>query len=166
MGMFNRCLTVAMFALLISVPALVLAEETIKLTSVSEFDTVVVNAKGEKEVKRVDAAKAKIVPGDEVIFTTIYENVGKVTVTKAVIANPVPEHTAYVDKSADGKGTRIEFSIDGGKTYGLSKTLMKVGKDGKAKQAQPSDYTHIRWSVEKAIAPGVKGNVSFKARVK
>lgn len=164
--MLSRCLTVVAFVFLISVPSLVLAEDTIKLTSVSEFDMVVVNAKGEKGVKRVDAAKAKIVPGDAVIFTTIYENVGKAPVNKAIITNPVPEHTVYVDKSAQGKGTRVEFSIDGGKTYGLPKTLMVVGKDGKAKQASASDYTHIRWVVEKAIAPGVKSSVSFKARVK
>lgn len=164
--MLSRCLTIVMFVLLISVPSLALAESAIKLTSVSEVDTVVVNEKGEKEVKRVDAALAKVVPDDEVIFTTIYENIGKAPVTNAVINNPVPEHTVYVDKSAEGKGTRIEFSIDGGKTFGLPKTLMVVGKDGKAKQAQASDYTNIRWLVEKAVAAGVKSSVSFKARVK
>ncbi|OGQ51120.1 MAG: hypothetical protein A3J24_13180 [Deltaproteobacteria bacterium RIFCSPLOWO2_02_FULL_53_8] len=166
MRMLSRFLSVIMLVLLISVPALALEEGFVKLTSMSEFDMVVVNEKGEKEVKRVDAAKAKIVPGDEVIFTTVYENVGKEPVTAAVINNPVPEHTVYVDKSAEGKGTRIEFSIDGGKTFGLPKTLMVAGKDGKAKQAQASDYTHIRWTVEKAVAPGAKGSVSFKARVK
>lgn len=164
--MFNKSLSTALFVLLLSVPSLALAESYLNVISKSEIDVIVVNEKGEKEVKRVDAAKAKVVPDDEVIFTNIYENIGKLPLTDAVINNPVPEHTVYVDKSAEGKGTRIEFSIDGGKTFGQPNALLKVGKDGKAKPAPASDYTNIRWTVEKPVPPGVKGSVSFKARVK
>ncbi|MBI5562231.1 MAG: DUF11 domain-containing protein [Deltaproteobacteria bacterium] len=143
------------------------AEEkgSIKLTSLAETDTIVVNAKGEKEVKRVEAARAKVVPGDVVIYTTLYENVGKAPVTDAVINNPVPEHMLYVDNSAEGKGTRIEFSVDGGKTFGATNTLTMVDVKGKARPARPTDYTNIRWTMEKAIAPGASGGVSFKAKI-
>jgi len=161
-----RYLGVISLLFLFCTSAMAAEKGAFRLASRSEVDVVEVNAKGEKEVKRVDAAKAKVVPGDTVIFTNVYENVGSEPVTKAVINNPVPEHTVYVDKTAEVKGARAEFSIDGGKTYGLPKTLMVVGTDGKAKQAQASDYTHIRWTIEKAVAPGAKGSVSFKAKVK
>lgn len=162
----GRCLASITLVLLLCASALALEKGAVKLASRSEVDVVVVNAKGEKEVKRVDAARAKVVPGDTVIFTNAYENVGGEAVKDAVVTNPVPEHTVYVDKTAEVKGARVEFSVDGGKTYGLAKSLMVVGADGKARPAQAADYTHIRWTIEKALAPGAKGSVSFKAKVK
>jgi len=161
-----RCLAAVMLVLLLCTGAMAAEEGAIKLASRSEVDVVTVNAKGKKEVKRVDAAKAKVVPGDTVIFINSYENVGKKTVKNAVITNPVPEHTVYVDGSAEGKGVSVAFSVDGGKSYGTAKSLMVVGKDGKARPALGADYTHIRWTLQKSLAPGAKGSVSFNAKIK
>ena len=138
---------------------------SIELKSAAEVEVVEKNANGEKTVKRMDAAKAKVIPGDVVIFTTSYSNIGKEPATAVVIKNPVPQHTVYVDKTAEGKGTRIEFSADGGKTYGAEKLTVK-DSGGKVRKAMPSDYTHIKWIVAKPVPPGGKGSVSFKAKLK
>lgn len=138
----------------------------IELKSVSEVEVVTTTAAGAKEVKRVDTAKAKVVPGDTVVFTTTYRNIGDKPAEKVVITNPVPEHTLYADRTAEGKGTAIVFSADGGRSYAAPDKLTVKDKAGKTRKAQAADYTHIRWIPTRPIAPGGTGSVSFKAKVK
>jgi hypothetical protein len=71
----------------------------------------------------------------------------------------------YVDKSAEGTGAAIDYSIDGGKTYGQAGKL-SVTEKGVQRPARPAEYTHLRWVVAKPLPPGGKGTVSFKARLK
>lgn len=140
-------------------------KDSIEVITTSEVEVREQNAKGVMEVKRIDAAKAKVGPGDVVIFSTRYVNRGKEAATNVSVTNPVPEHMQYVDMSAGGKGTRIEYSIDGGKTYAPSEKLKITDKQGKARPALPKDFTHIRWTATKPLAPGEAGNVSFRARI-
>jgi uncharacterized repeat protein (TIGR01451 family) len=137
----------------------------IEVKTLAEVEIVVKNDKGKDEVKRVDAAKEKVPPGGVVIFTSRFTNKGKQPATGVVITNPVPEHMTYVDLSAEGKGAKIEFSIDGGKTYGPAEQLKVTEKDGKVRPALPKDYTHIRWTVSAPLTPGATGTVSFHGRV-
>lgn len=155
-----------MVALLLLPPAAWAQQKSpIELKSIAEVEVAATNAKGEKEVKRVDASKANVVPGDVVIFTNQYTNAGDKPATDVAIKNAVPEHMVYVDGSAEGKGTRIEFSADKGKTYGTPDKLTVIDAKGAARKAAARDYTNIRWIVEKLPAGG-KGSVSFRAKVK
>jgi uncharacterized repeat protein (TIGR01451 family) len=138
----------------------------IDLTSVAEVEILQKNEKGKEELKRVEAAKANVAPGDTVIFTVRYVNKDDKPAADVVINNPVPTHTAYVEKSAEGAGARIDFSVDNGKTYAPLDKLKVKGADGKDRIAMASEYTHIRWTLEKPIAKGGKGRVSFRAKVK
>ena len=62
--------------------------------------------------------------------------------------HPIPANTTYVTGSAAGAGTTIEYSQDGGLTYGNS-------------DAAP--VTHIRWTLAAALAPGGgSSTVSFQ----
>ncbi len=135
----------------------------IELKAVAEVEMEVINAKGEKELKRVPAAR--VVPGDFVIYTIYYANVGKEPADKVVITNPIPEHMRFEDGSASGEGTRITFSVDGGKRYDVPVNLTIVGADGKKRPAKGSDYTHIRWTLQKSLTPEEKGLVSFRAQL-
>lgn len=138
-------------------------EGSIKLTALSEVDIEVINDKGEKEIKRVDAASAKVVPGDTVIFSVLYENVGKEATDNVVITNPVPEHMTYLSGTASGEAASIDFSVDKGATYKLPKDLRIKNKEGKEVLAEPSDYTDIRWTLNGPLPSGAKGAVSFRA---
>lgn len=157
-----------MIILLLPLSAGAQAQEkgSIELKSVSEVEVVTTNAAGRKEVKRVDTGKAAIVPGDTVVFTTVYRNIGAKPAEKVVITNPVPEHTLYLDKSAGGKGAAIDFSADGGRSYAAPDKLTAKDAQGKVRKAVAADYTHIRWSLTKPVPPGGKGSVSFKAKIK
>ena len=151
--------------LLLPAPAPAQKKAGIVLTSVSEVEVVKQNAEGKKEVKRVDAAKAAVVPGDTVIFTVSYANTDPKPADRVIVINPVPEHMTYLNNSAEGTGTVIDFSVDGGKTYAAPGKLT-VTANGRQRPVTAADYTHIRWTLSKPLAPGGKGSVSFKAMLK
>lgn len=138
----------------------------LELVSVNEVDITVKNSKGVDEVQRVDAAKAKVVPGDTVIFTTRYSYAGGKPATDVVITNPMPEHMIYTDGTAEGKGTRIEFSADKGASYAPAGKVKIKDAKGKERVAAAADYTHIRWVFKGALEKGAKGEVFFRAKVK
>lgn len=160
--------TFAFFTLVLLLPAAAFAQQkgVIELKSVSHVEVVTTTAIGKKEVRRVEAAKTRVVPGDIVFFTTEYRNIGNQPAGNVVITNPVPEHTVYVDKSAAGKGTRIDFSVDGGRSYHSPDRLAVKDARGKKRKAVAADYTNIRWTVTAPVAPGKKGEVSFRAKIK
>ena len=138
---------------------------SIELKSVAEVEEAVINDKGEKEVRLVDASKANVVPGDAVLFTTYYTNVDTVPAEEVVITNPVPEHMLYLDGSAAGVGSRIVFSVDGSKSYGRPDELVVMDSDGKKRRAKASEYTHIKWEVEGSVLQGKSGSVRFRAQL-
>ncbi len=162
--MTRQLLTLLTLPLLFSFPAL--AAQGIELKSTAEVEITVTGVNGEKELKRINASQANVVPGETVIFTTHYVNHGEQPATAVVITNPVPEHMIYLEKSAEGKGTDITFSIDQGKSFAAEAQLKVKDAEGKEREATVADYTHIRWTVEGALARGAIGSVSFRAKVK
>lgn len=164
--MQNKILVVVTLALLIPASAWTQQKGAIELKSIAEVEVTEKNDKGEKVVKRVDVSKAVKAPGDIVIFTTRYTNTGNKPATNIVITNPVPEHMIYMDRSAEGGNTRIEYSVDGGKTYGMPEKLNVKNADRTVRNATAADYTHIRWTVIKPFTGGGTDTVSFRARIK
>lgn len=152
--------------LLVALSATAAEKKGIELKATAEVDIIVKNDKGVNEVTRVEAASANVAPGDTVIFSTHYAYQGEKPATDVVINNPLPEHMLYLDGTAEGKGTRIEFSADKGKTFTAANKVKIRDAEGKERPASAADFTHIRWTIEGALAPGAKGSVSFKAKVK
>jgi len=162
-------LSVAILSMaLLLTPVLAAAQQKggVELTSTAEVEVVEKSEIGETVTKLIAADKANVLPGDTVIFTIIYVNTGGQPATGVVINNPVPEHMEYVDKSAEGAGTGITFSVDKGKVFGLQAALKIIGKDGKERPARAADITNVRWSLDKPLAAGDKGSVSYRAKVK
>lgn len=153
-------------ALLLPAAAWAQQKGGIVIKSVSEIEIKQKNAAGKEEVKRVDATKTKVLPGETIIFTNTYTYSGDKPATDVVIKNPVPEHMVYVDGTAEGKGAKIEFSVDKGKTYATADKLKVKAADGKERRAAVADYTDIQWTIETPLQKGAKGSVSFKATVK
>jgi len=135
----------------------------IELQAVAEQEKAVINDKGEKMLTRIPVTT--VVPGDEVIYTFNYTNVGQAPADNVVITDPVPEHMMYTEGSASGADTVIRFSVDNGMTYDLPEKLTIVGADGNTRPAKGSDYTHIQCRRQKSLAPGETGSVSFRARL-
>jgi uncharacterized repeat protein (TIGR01451 family) len=164
--MTKKLLATLSLLLLIALPASAVEKKGVELKSTAEVDIIVKNDKGINEVVRVAAADTNVTPGDTIIFSTYYEYQGEKPATNVVINNPLPEPMLYLDGTAEGKGTRIEFSVDKGQTFAAADKLKIKDAEGKEQPASAADYTHIRWTFEGALQDGAKGSVSFKAKVK
>ena len=167
-GMMRKGIMVAV-AVMLLMPAVAGAQQKkggIDIKTVSEVEITQTDASGKKEVKRIDATTVNVAPGQTVIFTNYYTYSGEKPATDVVIKNPVSEHMVYLDGTAEGKGAKIEFSIDHGKTFAAADKLTVKTADGKERRANAADYTNVRWTIEKPLQKGDKGSVSFKARLK
>ena len=132
----------------------------LSVTTVVQKEQVTVNDDGETVTMLVPAAS--VVPGDSVVYTITFRNISDTPTADIVITNPVPQHLTYVDGSAFGAGMTIEFSVDGGKTFGKADKLT-VAEDGAVRAARAEDYTHLRWVMQNELAPGSQGIASFRA---
>ena len=107
----------------------------------------------------------KILPGERIGYQVEVTNQGTEAAANIVIANPIPEHTVYVQGSAKGLDTQIEFSVDNGKTYALPAEIF-IEKDGKRVQAEATDYNQVRWILNKSLAAGASTTVQYIVKIK
>ena len=140
------------------------AQGQIQLRNVIEMEVESVNGAGQKETYRIPVETAE--PGTRLIYSIHYKNAGSEQAVNAVITTPLPPKVIYQEGSAQGAGTSITFSIDGGRTYHPPAQLLIKDASGRQFPAQPSDYSHIRWKFETPLAPGATGTVSYRAILK
>jgi uncharacterized repeat protein (TIGR01451 family) len=88
--------------------------------------------------------------GEEVYYTLRVRNPGKAPVEDVVVTKQLPLGVDYVRGSAAGPACDIEFSTDGGETFGPA-----------AKNGGP--YTHVRWILSRPLAPGATALLRFRA---
>jgi len=154
-----------MFIVMMTLPVMAWAKPDVTISVVAK-QQIVVEENGQKVTKLVEAND--VVPSDVLIYQLNYQNVGDEPAVGATLVNPVPDNTMYVDGSAFGPGSDIDFSIDGGKHYKRASLLTYEVKlvDGTVEKrtASPEQYTHIRWTVSQ-IPAGKSGTASFQVRV-
>lgn len=160
MKFFSARLLLASLLLLPSTAALAALE----LSTEAFRDVEVVRKDGKKEVKRESVKK--VVPGQEVIYVITYRNTGKEPAAGVVINNPVPAEMAYQSGSAQGLGSRVDVSVDGGKTFGALEALKVTGKDGKPRAAEAADVTGLRWTLLAPVKASAGGLVTYRARLR
>lgn len=132
----------------------------IQITNNVYQEILVKDADGKPVTKRVPAAK--VVPGAEVMYEISYSNNGKQSATDVTINNPVPKGLELVGEE---ETPATSVSVDGGVTYGNLAELFVLGKDGEPHPARTGDVTNLRWILAE-LAPGAKGKVTFRAKVK
>ena len=135
----------------------------IELKTVAESEQEFTNESGQRATRLVPAAK--VVPGDEVVWTITATNVCDKAADNIVIANPVPEQMHYVANSAMGVGADIAYSVDG-KEFALPSALAVHDANGIRRTASADDYRAVRWTYKGAFAPGATAFVRYRATVK
>jgi uncharacterized repeat protein (TIGR01451 family) len=146
--------------LIISFSAAAMAEGTVDVRTVVQKEEVTVNEDGETVRKLVDADV--VVPGETVFYTITFRNVGTEPADNVVITNPIADSLVYIDGSAFGPGTDIQFSVDGGQTFARVDELTVV-EDGVERKATTSDYTHVRWVMNNDLEAGAQAVARFAA---
>ncbi len=140
--------------------ALAQAASPVTITNAVYQETDVKAPDGKVTRKLMPAAK--VVPGSEVVYEIGYSNNGTQSATGVTINNPVPNGLELV---SEGDTPATSVSVDGGVTYGKLAELFVLGKDGEPRPARMGDVTDLRWVVAQ-LAPGAKGKVTFRAKVK
>ena len=163
---FTPCFITVLFttALLttFTVPTHTAEPGAIKISSIAEKETEVIDKNGNKTSKRTRVDTA--VPGDEIIYTITFENISTKPASNIVITNPIPNDTTYI--SATGVNTEITFSIDGNNQYATPDKLIVTTKEGVTRLAVPSDYSHMRWVYTGELGVDKTSQVSFRAVIK
>ena len=134
---------------------------------VSEVHKVIRYVDDSGVVQRRLTSTDKVVPGDELEYSVRFTNVGgeAVDAGSVLITNPIPEHTEYLEGSAGGDSTRVQFSVDAGRQFAEPEALY-VTRNSSEVPADARDYTTIRWHYQPGLAPGETGKVSFNVRLK
>lgn len=132
----------------------------LEVTTIVQKEIVVEDENGETMTQLVEAQS--VVPGEKVVYTITFRNVGDAAAENVVITNPISESLTYVAGSASNGSMRVEFSIDGGKTFGSASEL-RVVDNGVERPATTQDYTHVRWVMQSELEVGAEGSASFAA---
>lgn len=138
------------------------AQQHLDVQTIVQKQVVVESEDGSSETQLVEAFN--VVPGDTVVYTITFENVGSEPADDVVITNPISDVLEYVPGSATNGSMRIEFSADGGQTFGVASELTIVD-EGVERPATTTDYTHVRWVMQSELEVGGKGIASFAAVV-
>jgi uncharacterized repeat protein (TIGR01451 family) len=153
-------------ALVLSISVSLAAAKDDGLTGSIEAFRVITTEDGKEDFLPADKAK----PKDVIEYRLTYKNRGKDPVQNIFITDPIPSGTEYVEESASRPASgRVEFSIDGGKTYhNWPITVTEKTKDGAevAKQATPEMVTHIRWTLTETFKPEREITVSYRTLIK
>lgn len=140
----------------------VLAQDQINFQNTAEKEEVFINEDGEPETRLVPAEL--VVPGEVIVFTARFTNIGIENATDLVINNPVPDNVVYIDFSARGDNSVVLFSVDG-EAFAPPTELTVADDQGGRRSARAEDYSAIRWELQDDLEPGETGEVSFRARL-
>jgi uncharacterized repeat protein (TIGR01451 family) len=149
--------------LALSLQAVAQEQGHLNVTTTVQKQEVTVNDSGEAETRLV--AADSVVPGESVVYTITFQNISDEPAANVVITNPISEDLTYVDGSAFGPGTVIQFSTDGGQNFAAADELTVID-DGVSRPAGPDDFTHIRWVMQNELAVGAQGTARFTAVLK
>jgi uncharacterized repeat protein (TIGR01451 family) len=123
-----------------------------------------VDESGERKTELVAIDTA--VPGDEVVYTVMFTNIGAEPADNIRITNPIPAQMRYLSGTAFGPGSDIEYSVDGGQTFGQP-PLLRISDDaGNERPAEAGDFTHIRWALNAPLDAGEGGFARFRAVIR
>lgn len=158
-GMKN---TIAVIFMTIILPVATNAQEQnyLDVNTVVQKEELTITDEGKTETRLVSVKT--ITPGERVVYTTTFRNIGEEPAESVVITNPISESLTYLDGSAFGPGTVIEFSVDGGVTYADASELTVV-EDDVSRPASAEDFTHVRWVMQSNLAAGAQGTARFTA---
>jgi uncharacterized repeat protein (TIGR01451 family) len=120
-------------------------------------------ATDDSHARRHFVAADKVRAGTEVYYTIKVHNPGRGAVSDVVVTKRLPYGMLYARGSAVGPGADVQFSVDGGVTFGPASTL-EVEPAGLARRrALDADYTHVRWILRYPLAPGATALLRFRA---
>ena len=136
------------------------AQAHLDVQTLVQKEQAFINEQGETDKRLVTADI--VVPGETVYYTITFTNVSDETAENVVITNPIAADLVYVEGSAFGPGTDMQFSIDDGATF-ANRDELTVTEDGVERPAVARDFTHVRWVMQNTLEAGAQATARFAA---
>jgi uncharacterized repeat protein (TIGR01451 family) len=116
-------------------------------------------------------SNSQVIPGSILRYTVIAKNNTSRNMSNLTVIQPIPSGMVYIIPSAtalNAAGARLEFSIDGSKTFSSNPIIRVRGRNGQIEERPaPADaYTHVRWNFGETLPANSKVAVSYQVRVK
>ena len=160
MSAIKKSFAIAIVFAVPSMAAIAQEQGHLRVETTVQKQVVVETEDGSTERKLVQADS--VIPGETVVYTITFSNVGDEPADNVVITNPISASLTYVAGSASNGEMVVEFSIDGGQTFAPASQL-KIVDNGVERPATTRDYTHVRWAMQSELAVGGEGQTSFAA---
>jgi len=139
------------------------AQAHLDVQTLVQKEQAYINEQREPDTRLV--AANLVVPGETVFYTITFSNISEEDADKVVITNPIAADLVYVEGSAFGPGTDMQFSIDGGATF-AERDELNVTEDGVTRPAEARDFTHVRWVMQNTLEAGAQATARFAAVLK
>ena len=153
-----------LFILVLALLALTpVANAEIVAEQVVEQEIVKKALDGSIKLERVAAVKVAL--GNEVIYSSRFQNKGAEPADEIVMVMPVPKEVNYVEGSATDISANVTFSADGGKTY-LNRGRLTVKEEGVERAATSGEISHIKWVMVNPLGVNERGVVAYRGVVK
>lgn len=110
---------------------------------------------------------AEALPNDTLEYELTFTNTQGRELRNVVFTNPIPQGLVLLSGSVrTSAAASVAYSIDGGATYS-EQPMVTVTEGGRTvrRPADPSSYTHIRWTVMEGVAPNAGVTAEYAVRV-
>lgn len=116
-------------------------------------------------------ANAELRPGETIRYVVTASNISDRQIKKLVVTQPIPQGSVYVLSSATLPkidGAKLDFSIDGGRTYSEHPTIRVKLENGEivTRPAPESIYTNVRWNFGDSFPPQTVLYATYKVRIR
>ena len=110
-------------------------------------------------------------PGETIRYVVTASNTSDRSIKNLVVTQPVPNGSVYVLKSAtlpDIAGAKLDYSIDGGKSYSQNPTIKVKLESGEIvnRPAPDSMYTNVRWNFGGSFPAKTASNATYQVRIR
>jgi uncharacterized repeat protein (TIGR01451 family) len=156
-----RFISLTLFAVFVTAHVIADEPSPVQTTLIAEVHETFDSSDGRRVQRLVPAVV--INQGQVVFYTVQVRNPTAAPVRDVVVVQRIPANTTYVRGTAAGPSADIMFSVDGGQSFWAEKELVVTKSVIEARKAEPQDYTHIRWQLRNALAPGAVALARFQA---
>jgi uncharacterized repeat protein (TIGR01451 family) len=133
------------------------------LTTLTTVETREIDPESGAATGRRFVAADLIRAGDEVYYTIRVTNPGREAVQGVMVTKRLPFGMKYLRGSAVGPAAAVHFSVDSGESFAAAADLRIEPPGQPGRRAEAQDYTHVRWILERPLAPGATALLRFRA---
>jgi hypothetical protein len=149
----------ALGALALAPAAQSAAPHSSKLELESRFFRETAKADANGATQRGLASVSSVRSGDRLLFVIRYRNAGTAPITDGAIVSELPARVAIDPNQSD----RVEVSVDGGRRWDRPGATFILSSEGRLIPAPGQTPTHVRFKLDRPVAPGASGQAMFRA---